>query len=110
MHRMLRDDEATAETGGNSLNQPPAAAPQPPAAVPPAAKIVSTGTVFEGQAEMLAEIDRLKKLTTGNQETIRQREIKIAELEDMVRTLKQSQGVVTGTPVPDKESSWTLFE
>ena len=69
------------------------------------------GEVLEGEAELLAEIERWKKISTSNAQTIKEREIRIAELEDQLRTLKQiPAGDPATKPVPDKESSWTFFE
>jgi hypothetical protein len=81
------------------LPPPPPSPETPPQDPPPAASIVLQGGANEGDA---AELVRLRQEAAELRETKKQREIRLAELEDENRRLKTPQ---TPPAAPEK-SAW----
>lgn len=80
----------------------PSPSPSPSAAPvdPPAARTVLQGKAKEGQKDLQAEYE--KKL--------KDRELRVMQLEDENRTLKQARENHKPTPKPARKSPWTFFD
>jgi hypothetical protein len=85
---ILRDPAIPSEGGGAPITAPPQTpeAPAAPAAPapPPAAQTVLTGTRTERESDLEGQLQK-------ERDTLKDRETKIAELEDQLSTMKQAQ-------------------
>ncbi len=109
--RLLRSQESQdgTPTGAPPSATPPLAAPVAPAPVapkvepPPAAKIVLESDAEPADA---AEIVRLKEERDQKSAALKERETRIAHLEDENRKLKE----IPSAPAKAKGSPWTFFD
>ena len=93
-------DAAPADGNGNPVVNIPVSSP------PPAAAVVLAGTKSERETTLETEIAELRE-SSGL--TIRQRETRIAELEDELHRLKESMTPKPSAPAP-KRTKFTFFE
>jgi hypothetical protein len=93
-------DEAPAAPENNP--PPPTPAPGEP---PPAARIVVTGVRSETEVQLQSELDAERARHAKTADEKKQREVRVAELEDEMHRLKQS----TQAP-PAKKQSFGWFE
>lgn len=95
----------------NEPSDPPAAPPAPKPPVegvdpsgqpvpPPAARAVLSGKAQEGQSDLQGEL----------QKKLRDRELRVMQLEDENRTLKTARETPKPTPKVKRGSGWSFFD
>ena len=86
----------------NSPANPPA--PAPPPAAPPAAKVVVTGQRTEREIALESDLETEKRTHAQTAKEKKDRELKIAELEDQLHKLREPP-----RPAPEKKTALEEF-